>query len=58
MREGEVRGAGMEQISISLCCTYIYIYAWMKPYLSLPPVTHGCIIASIRLYVNDMELPG
>ena len=30
--------------------------------LSLPPsltaVTHGCIIATIRLYVNDVELPG
>ena len=26
--------------------------------LPLSPVTHGCIIASIRLYVNDTELPG
>ena len=23
-----------------------------------PPVTHGCIIATIRLFINDVELPG
>lgn len=25
---------------------------------SSPAVTHGCIIATIRLYINDVELPG
>lgn len=28
------------------------------PSSSSPAVTHGCIIATIRLYINDVELPG
>ena len=29
-----------------------------QPTFSSPAVTHGCIIATIRLYINDVELPG
>ena len=32
------------------------VYTWT--YSSSPAVTHGCIIATIRLYINDVELPG
>lgn len=29
-----------------------------QPTFPSPAVTHGCIIATIRLYINDVELPG
>jgi len=29
-----------------------------RPCSSPHPVTHGCIIATIRLFINDVELPG
>jgi len=29
-----------------------------RPCSSSHPVTHGCIIATIRLFINDVELPG
>ena len=35
--------------------TFVFTTFFAAPLLS---VTHGCIIATIKLYVNDIELPG
>ena len=37
---------------------YTIIIVTVYSFIPDPTVTHGCIIATIKLYVNDVELPG